>query len=57
MNQPKKTSYCPQCGHRLATGRAQQCLACGLCWHGRPRPATHAPSACSDSTQNDNQRS
>jgi hypothetical protein len=29
---------CPRCGKRLATDKAQQCVGCGLCWHGSRRP-------------------
>ncbi len=32
---------CPQCGERLCTTEAQNCLECGLDWHGRARPKFH----------------
>ncbi len=36
--QQSRKSKCPRCGKRLSTAKAQQCLDCGLRWHGLPRP-------------------
>jgi len=30
---PEKVSYCPHCGEKLSTWRAQQCLSCHRQWH------------------------